>query len=41
MVGLTDVDIQLNARIRVGQDFGRILYIGPVSFFQVVSKFFQ
>lgn len=31
MVGLTDLNIQLNARIRVGGDFGRILFIGPVS----------
>lgn len=30
MVGLTDHNIQLNARIRVGEDFGTILYIGPV-----------
>lgn len=31
MVGLTDQNIHLNARIRVGEDFGRILYMGPVS----------
>lgn len=30
MVGLTDYNIQLNARIRVGNDFGRISYMGPV-----------
>lgn len=31
MVGLTDQNIKLNARIRVGSDFGRIVYMGPVS----------
>jgi hypothetical protein len=31
MVGLTDQNIKLNARIRVGQDFGIIRYIGDVS----------
>lgn len=30
MVGLTDHNIRLNARIRVGQDFGCIKYIGTV-----------
>lgn len=30
MVGLTDHNIKLNARIRVGQDFGTIKYIGQV-----------
>lgn len=31
MVGLTDQNLQLNARIRVGQDFGLIKYLGEVS----------
>jgi len=31
MVGLTDHNIRVNARIRVGQDFGCIKYIGTVS----------
>lgn len=31
MVGLTDQNIHLSARIRVGEDFGRIQYMGPVS----------
>ena len=31
MVGLVDLNIKLNARIRVGNDFGRIKYLGIVS----------
>lgn len=31
MVVLTDQNIKQNARIRVGQDFGTIKYIGDVS----------
>lgn len=31
MVGLTDQNLKLNARIRVGQDFGTIKYMGEVS----------
>lgn len=30
MVGLTDQNLKVNARIRVGQDFGVIKYIGQV-----------
>lgn len=41
MVGLTDHNIQLNARIRVGEDFGTILYIGPVSHRRRLSINFQ
>jgi hypothetical protein len=31
MVGLTNQNIKLNARIRVNQDYGKIKYIGEVS----------
>lgn len=52
MVGLTDHNIILGARIRVGHDFGRIQYLGNVSHhhvdflssigsFQYFSRFLQ
>lgn len=31
MVGLSDQNLQVNSRIRVGQDFGLIKYLGEVS----------
>lgn len=39
MVGLTDHNIQLHARIRVGQDFGRIRYLGDVCVTHRLYKF--
>lgn len=46
MVGLTDMSLKLNGRIRVGQDFGTIKYMGEVShrstflFFFLINNFF-